>query len=139
MVERAVVVSVDAFDWNCPQHISPGSAPPKLEPTLADMWQRLSDVEAENTASTSSRADLTERARLLVFVSPHSRALSLRTWSALAVGVDRFGPRHRSAALAVLIPAGLPIYLFWSFLIVALEGSSRYLQRLSSPSSPCLR
>ena len=41
---------------------------------------------------------------------------------------DRFGPRHRWAALAVLFPAGLPIYLFWSFLIVALEGSSRYLQ-----------
>src|SRR3954471_24858945 len=41
---------------------------------------------------------------------------------------DRFGPRHQWAALAVLFPAGLPIYVFWSFLVVAVEGSNRYLQ-----------
>ncbi len=41
---------------------------------------------------------------------------------------DRFGARHRWAALAVLVPTGLPIFLFWSFLVVGVEGSSRYLQ-----------
>jgi class 3 adenylate cyclase len=41
---------------------------------------------------------------------------------------DRFGARHRWAALAVLVPAGLPIFLFWSFLVVGVEGSSHYLQ-----------
>ncbi|HYI14980.1 MAG TPA: hypothetical protein VEX37_06295, partial [Thermomicrobiales bacterium] len=50
VVERAVVVSVDAFDWNCPQHITPRFSAAELEPALADMRQRLSDLEAENAA-----------------------------------------------------------------------------------------
>ncbi len=41
---------------------------------------------------------------------------------------DRFGARHRWAGLAVVLPAGLPVYLFWSFLIVALEGSRHYVE-----------
>lgn len=41
---------------------------------------------------------------------------------------DRFGARHRWAGLAVVLPAGLPLYLFWSFLIIALEGSRHYVE-----------
>jgi adenylate cyclase len=41
---------------------------------------------------------------------------------------DRFGARHRWAGLAVILPAGLPIYLSWSFLIVAVEGSRHYVE-----------
>src|SRR5689334_22754520 len=41
---------------------------------------------------------------------------------------DRFGARHRWAGLAVVVPAGLPIYLFFSFLIVGLEGSRHYVE-----------
>lgn len=41
---------------------------------------------------------------------------------------DRFGARHRWAGLAVVVPAGLPLYLFWSLLIVALEGSRHYVE-----------
>jgi predicted pyridoxine 5'-phosphate oxidase superfamily flavin-nucleotide-binding protein len=50
VVERAVVVTVDAFDWNCPQHITPRFSEGELEPALAAIRQRLSDLEAENTA-----------------------------------------------------------------------------------------
>ena len=50
VVERAVVVTVDAFDWNCPQHITPRFSAAELEPALADMRQRLSDLQAENAA-----------------------------------------------------------------------------------------
>ncbi|GAS99226.1 family 3 adenylate cyclase [Mycolicibacterium canariasense] len=41
---------------------------------------------------------------------------------------DRFGARHRWAGLAVVVPAGVPVYLFWSFLIVALERSRHYVE-----------
>lgn len=50
VVERGVVVTVDAFDWNCPQHITPRFSAAELEPALADIRQRLADLEAENTA-----------------------------------------------------------------------------------------
>ncbi len=41
---------------------------------------------------------------------------------------DRFGARHRWASLAVVFPAGLPLYVFWSSLVVALEGSRHYVE-----------
>lgn len=41
---------------------------------------------------------------------------------------DRYGARHRWAGLAVVLPAGLPTFLFWSFLVVAVEGSRHYLE-----------
>lgn len=47
-VERAVIVTVDAFDWNCPQHITPRYTVAELEPALADVRQRLAELEAEN-------------------------------------------------------------------------------------------
>ena len=86
VVERAVVVSVDAFDWNCPQHITPRFSAAELEPALADMRQRLSDLEAENTALRTSFTSRPDRSGLVVFVARHSRALSLRTWTASGSG-----------------------------------------------------
>ncbi|MGH3967599.1 MAG: adenylate/guanylate cyclase domain-containing protein, partial [Mycobacterium sp.] len=41
---------------------------------------------------------------------------------------DRHGRRYSWAVCAVLAPVGLPIYVFWSFLIVAVEQSSDYLE-----------
>jgi predicted pyridoxine 5'-phosphate oxidase superfamily flavin-nucleotide-binding protein len=50
VVERAVIVSVDAFDWNCPQHITPRFTVEELEPVLTDLRQRLTALEEENAA-----------------------------------------------------------------------------------------
>src|ERR1700757_3098290 len=41
---------------------------------------------------------------------------------------DRYGARYSWAAYAVAFPVSLAMYLFWSFLIVAVEGSSDYVQ-----------
>jgi uncharacterized protein len=48
VVERAVVVAVDAFDWNCPQHITQRLSASELEPAIVDIRQRIADLEAEN-------------------------------------------------------------------------------------------
>jgi predicted pyridoxine 5'-phosphate oxidase superfamily flavin-nucleotide-binding protein len=50
VAERAVLIHVDAFDWNCPQHITPRYTAGELEPVLAPLHRRLADLEAENTA-----------------------------------------------------------------------------------------
>ena len=47
-VQRAVLVSVEAFDWNCPQHITPRFTAAELEPHVAPLQRRLSALEAEN-------------------------------------------------------------------------------------------
>lgn len=47
-VERAVVVDVDAFDWNCPQHITPRYTAAELEAALGPLREQLADLQAEN-------------------------------------------------------------------------------------------
>ncbi|MBV8437003.1 MAG: pyridoxamine 5'-phosphate oxidase family protein [Silvibacterium sp.] len=46
--ERAVVIHVEGFDWNCPQHITPRYTMEELEEALAPMRRRLEFLEAEN-------------------------------------------------------------------------------------------
>lgn len=50
VVERAVVVTVEAFDWNCPQHITPRFTAAELQPVLADLTDKLTALEDENAA-----------------------------------------------------------------------------------------
>ena len=50
VVERAILIHVEGFDWNCPQHITPRYTLEELEPKLAPLRQRLQDLEVENAA-----------------------------------------------------------------------------------------
>jgi hypothetical protein len=44
VVEQAVVVTVVAFAWNCPQHITPRYSRSELEALLAPVGARLRDL-----------------------------------------------------------------------------------------------
>ena len=46
--ERAILIHVEGFDWNCPQHITPRYTIEELEASLAPMRKRLEFLEAEN-------------------------------------------------------------------------------------------
>jgi predicted pyridoxine 5'-phosphate oxidase superfamily flavin-nucleotide-binding protein len=48
VVERAVVVAVEAYDWNCPQHITPRLTAAELEAELAPVRRQLAALQAEN-------------------------------------------------------------------------------------------
>jgi predicted pyridoxine 5'-phosphate oxidase superfamily flavin-nucleotide-binding protein len=50
VVERGVLVEVEAFDWNCQQHITPRYSVADLEPHLGTLRNRIAELEAENTA-----------------------------------------------------------------------------------------
>ena len=47
-VERVVLVTVEAFDWNCPQHITARFSAAELEPHLAPLRRELADLRTEN-------------------------------------------------------------------------------------------
>ncbi|HEY1780364.1 MAG TPA: pyridoxamine 5'-phosphate oxidase family protein [Roseiarcus sp.] len=49
-VERGLVMHLVAFDWNCPQHITPRLSEAELTPALAPLRERLETLEAENQA-----------------------------------------------------------------------------------------
>ncbi len=43
-----LVLTVQAYDWNCPQHITPRYTAEELEPAFAAQRQQIADLEAEN-------------------------------------------------------------------------------------------
>ena len=48
VVERAVIVAVEAYDWNCPQHITPRLTAAELETELKPVRDQLAVLQAEN-------------------------------------------------------------------------------------------
>ena len=47
-IERVFVIRVEAFDWNCPQHITPRFTEEEIREMLAPFERRLADLEREN-------------------------------------------------------------------------------------------
>lgn len=45
-VERAVIVRVAGFDWNCPQHITPRFTLDEVEQAVTPLRQRVAELEA---------------------------------------------------------------------------------------------
>jgi predicted pyridoxine 5'-phosphate oxidase superfamily flavin-nucleotide-binding protein len=48
VIERAYVIRVEAFDWNCPQHITPRFTEEQIGEGLAPFEHRLEELEREN-------------------------------------------------------------------------------------------
>jgi predicted pyridoxine 5'-phosphate oxidase superfamily flavin-nucleotide-binding protein len=48
--ERAIVISVEAFDWNCPQHIPQRLTLEELQPQLQPLHQQIALLSKENQA-----------------------------------------------------------------------------------------
>jgi uncharacterized protein len=46
--ERAFILRLEAFDWNCPQHITPRFTQGEVEAAVLPLQQRLAALEAEN-------------------------------------------------------------------------------------------
>jgi hypothetical protein len=53
VVERAFVLRLEAFDWNCPQHITPRFTATEMAPLTA----RLAQLEAANAALRDALAE----------------------------------------------------------------------------------
>jgi hypothetical protein len=55
-----MLIHVEAFDWNCPQHITSRYTLEELEASLEPVRKRLEALEAENA---ELRRNLSQRAR----------------------------------------------------------------------------
>ncbi len=50
-VERGFIIEIEAFDWNCPQHISPRFTVAEIEPSIATLKARIVELEMKLAAS----------------------------------------------------------------------------------------
>jgi predicted pyridoxine 5'-phosphate oxidase superfamily flavin-nucleotide-binding protein len=48
VVERVFLIRVDAFDWNCPQHITPRFTEEQIRSALAPVEEQMRALEQEN-------------------------------------------------------------------------------------------
>lgn len=46
-IERGFVIAVEAFDWNCPQHIVPRFTVEEIQPAITQLKQQIAELEAE--------------------------------------------------------------------------------------------
>jgi hypothetical protein len=49
VVERGFVIRIEAFDWNCPQHITPRYTDADIESTVAPLLQELNALKADGS------------------------------------------------------------------------------------------
>ena len=54
--ERAWLLHLVAFDWNCPQHITPRFTEAEIAAAVAPLRERLAALETENAALRAGRA-----------------------------------------------------------------------------------
>ncbi len=55
-VERSVVLTVEGFDWNCPQHITPRFTQDEIDRALTPVRDRLAELERDNQALRAALA-----------------------------------------------------------------------------------
>ena len=48
-IERAMILHIEAFDWNCPQHITPRYTMDEIRMMIAPLNEHISKLEAENS------------------------------------------------------------------------------------------
>lgn len=51
-VERGVLIQIEAFDWNCPQHITPRFTEAEIEGAVGHLHARIAELEARLTAES---------------------------------------------------------------------------------------
>ncbi|MBK8157447.1 MAG: pyridoxamine 5'-phosphate oxidase family protein [Rhodospirillaceae bacterium] len=54
-VERGIVIDVEAFDWNCPQHIVERFTLAEIESAVAPLQTRIAELEAHLKAATEDQ------------------------------------------------------------------------------------
>ena len=96
-VERAVVMTVEAFDWNCPQHITPRFTEDEIAELVAPLRQQLAQATAENDALRTTAV---------------SNVLSLGSGplELVITGMRQLTPRIRSYELRAADGAPLPAW-----------------------------
>lgn len=64
-IERAMVIAVEGFDWNCPQHITPRFTQAEVARSVAPLIARLQALEAERDRTDSGAPETSGAGRVL--------------------------------------------------------------------------
>lgn len=57
-VERAFVITIEAYDWNCPQHITPRFTEAEVQAAVAPLHAEIASLKAELVAARQAAAQM---------------------------------------------------------------------------------
>ncbi len=125
-VERAVIITVEGYDWNCPQHITPRFTEAEIEEGIAPLHE---EIERLRTALGP-----TEAAKSPLAMGDGPLALRIS-------GMRQLTPRVRAYELRALDGANLPPVAAGSHIDVPvrLRSGATSARRFSISSSPLRR
>ena len=126
-VERAVIITVEAFDWNCPQHITPRYTDTEIEAATANLRGEVARLRAE-----------VDRLRTQPAVP---EALGEGPLALVVAGIRQLTPRIRAYALRAADGGVLPPVAAGAHvdLPVPLPGGRVSTRRYSIASDPARR
>lgn len=58
VIERVFVIHIEAFDWNCPQHITPRFTAEEIRDAMREVEERVNNLERENERLREELAQL---------------------------------------------------------------------------------
>jgi hypothetical protein len=61
VIERVFVIHVEAYDWNCPQHITPRYTAEEIHDAVHAIEERLHTLETENKRLSNELAQLRDK------------------------------------------------------------------------------
>jgi predicted pyridoxine 5'-phosphate oxidase superfamily flavin-nucleotide-binding protein len=79
--ERILLLHLEAFDWNCPQHITPRFTEAEISEAVAPLRRRVEELEAENR-SLRTRAQAADGAGRIASAPTKAQAASVQTITA---------------------------------------------------------
>jgi len=112
-VERGFIINIEAFDWNCPQHITPRYTESELESLITPITNELADVKAQLKAQLKSQqqASLSKHALSPEPVSSSYPQSSGEGELPLVIsGIRQLTPRIRAIELKHAKGEALPVF-----------------------------
>jgi ferredoxin-NADP reductase/predicted pyridoxine 5'-phosphate oxidase superfamily flavin-nucleotide-binding protein len=125
-VERAVLISVEAYDWNCPQHITPRFTQAEVQDSVAPLHAEIANLKlALTTAAAPSNPAVLGKGPLALRIS----------------GVRQLTPRVRAYELSAPEGSDLPPVAAGSHIDVPVRLSSGVVsqRRYSIAANPSRR
>jgi ferredoxin-NADP reductase/predicted pyridoxine 5'-phosphate oxidase superfamily flavin-nucleotide-binding protein len=101
-VERAVVISVEGFDWNCPQHITPRFTEEEMADINAPLLRQINDLKQKvHSLQDQPRAAVREDAGAALGDGPLALTIA---------GIRQLTPRVRAIQLQAADGSALPAF-----------------------------
>ncbi|TWX63947.1 2Fe-2S iron-sulfur cluster binding domain-containing protein [Colwellia demingiae] len=142
-VERGFVIKVEAFDWNCPQHITPRYSESELESFITPLTNELSEVKAQlksqQLAFSSNEASSQDSSLPKVSFADYPQISGEGELPLVISGIRQLTPRIRAIELKHAMGETLPAFEAGAHLaipVVLSDGkiTHRHYSLCSNPS-----